>query len=193
MTGDERLSQAVAMRTARVDWDVIADRCGYESPAAACLDVSGELDRRRDALTVPPDEMRQQMIMSLDRMMAAVSGRALRGDVESVTIFAQLAAQVCALQGIEPAAAPSTGAFVDAVTKGTRREQLEALRDKLAIMIGSTQDGSRVASLSLRLVKILEELERIPEDGQRSAYDELAARRTGGDKTGGRRQGGRRR
>jgi hypothetical protein len=86
--------------------------------------------------------------------------------------------------------------FTDAIKKGDKRAQLEALRDKLATEIDASFKGADVAALSLRLMKVLEELEGIPETGKASSYDELKAARearTGGTTDAARRQGGRRR
>jgi hypothetical protein len=86
--------------------------------------------------------------------------------------------------------------FTDAIKRGDKRKQLEALREKLATEIDACFKGADVAALTLRLMKVLEELESIPETGKASSYDELKAARdarTGGTPNAARRQGGRRR
>lgn len=85
------------------------------------------------------------------------------------------------------------GDFLDAIRQGDRRKQLIALRDRLAEEIEASVKGADVAALALRLMKVLEELDGMPDSGRVSAYDELAAKRVGGDKNAARRQGGRRR
>ncbi|MFJ4828405.1 hypothetical protein ACIP79_00465 [Streptomyces sp. NPDC088747] len=94
--------------------------------------------------------------------------------------------------------------FADAIADGTKRQQLEAIRDRLAMeMSGDIEccecgkmrrsSGSETAALALRLVKVLESLESIPDATAVSRVDELMARRTGGAPSAARRQGGRRR
>lgn len=96
-----------------------------------------------------------------------------------------------------------SAAFSEVIAEGSKREQLEAIRDRLAEEIegvdccdcGSPRRtyGSETAALTLRLVKVLEALESIPDTATVSRYDELAAKRTGGTPDASRRQGGRRR
>ncbi|MFH8405565.1 hypothetical protein ACH4FX_12430 [Streptomyces sp. NPDC018019] len=83
--------------------------------------------------------------------------------------------------------------FRKAISDGDRRVQLEAMRDQLAAAIQRETKGSDIAALTLRLMKVLEALDGVPDDQQASAFDELSARRVGGDKSAARRQGGRRR
>lgn len=94
--------------------------------------------------------------------------------------------------------------FTDAISEGDKRTQLEAIRDRLASEMESGYDccncgkpkrsyGSETAALALRLVKVLESLESIPDTSAVSRVDELMARRTGGNPSAARRQGGRRR
>ncbi|AZM51771.1 hypothetical protein DMA15_03565 [Streptomyces sp. WAC 01529] len=94
--------------------------------------------------------------------------------------------------------------FGEAISGGDRRVQLEAIRDRLALeMSGESEccecgkprrsSGSETAALALRLVKVLEALESIPDSTAVSRVDELMARRTGGSTNAARRQGGRRR
>lgn len=96
--------------------------------------------------------------------------------------------------------------FRDAISEGDKRAQYEAIRDRITEEMDPgfeccdcnkprRSSGSETAALVLRLTKILEVLEAIPDTSEVSRYDELKERResTGGDKTAGRRQGGRRR
>lgn len=94
--------------------------------------------------------------------------------------------------------------FADAIAEGDKRTQLEAIRDRLASEMDGGYDcctcgkpkrsyGSETAALALRLVKVLESLESIPDSTTVSRVDELMARRTGGTPAAARRQGGRRR
>lgn len=94
--------------------------------------------------------------------------------------------------------------FTEAISEGDKRTQLEAIRDRLASEMSGDDEccecgkprrasGSETAALTLRLVKVLELLESIPESTAVSRVDELMARRTGGAPNAARRQGGRRR
>ncbi|MCX4912817.1 hypothetical protein [Streptomyces sp. NBC_00687] len=93
--------------------------------------------------------------------------------------------------------------FSEAIADGDKRTQLEAIRDRLAAEIEGDDCcdcgkprrsfGGETAALALRLVKVLEALESIPESTVVSRVDELMARRTGGAPNAARRQGGRRR
>lgn len=94
--------------------------------------------------------------------------------------------------------------FSEVIADGTKREQLEAIRDRIASEMDPGFDcckcgkplrssGSETAALALRLVKVLEALDSIPDTSQVSPLDELRARRTGGAPSAARRQGGRRR
>ncbi len=93
--------------------------------------------------------------------------------------------------------------FLEVIKSGDKRAQYEALRDRLAAEIEGVDCcdcgkprrsfGSETAALTLRLVKVLEALESVPNTATVSRYDELAAKRTGGTPAAARRQGGRRR
>ena len=94
--------------------------------------------------------------------------------------------------------------FREVIKDGGKRQQYEAMRDRLAEEIESGVDccmcgkpkrsfGSETSGLMLRLKQVLEALESIPDTTAVSRYDELAAKRTGGTPDAARRQGGRRR
>lgn len=83
--------------------------------------------------------------------------------------------------------------FTETIADGDDRAQLEALRDKLATAMDEADKGADIAALTRRLLDVLAKLKSIPDGKQKSAYDELAAKRVGGDKTAARLQGGRRR
>lgn len=85
------------------------------------------------------------------------------------------------------------GDFLRAIQSGDKRRQLEAIRDKLAKELEHATKGADASALALRLRQVLADLESIPATGVVSAYDELAAKRTGGTPESARRQGGRRR
>lgn len=101
--------------------------------------------------------------------------------------------------------------FGEVIKSGTKRQQLEAIRDRIAEeMDGDFEccncgkprrsSGSETAALVQRLTGVLDELEKIPDKTVVSRYDELKAKRdeqterTGGTPAARRRQGtGRRR
>ncbi|MEU6674770.1 hypothetical protein [Streptomyces sp. NPDC046925] len=95
--------------------------------------------------------------------------------------------------------------FSEAIAEGDKRTQYTAMRDHLAKEISGDieccdcgklrrSSGSETSALMLRLIKVLEELEKIPDTARRSQLDELRERRTGGSTDAARRQGtGRRR
>jgi len=52
--------------------------------------------------------------------------------------------------------------LVKAAKSGSRRETLEALRDKIAASIASCDSGRDVAALSKRLMEVMGELDALP-------------------------------
>lgn len=52
--------------------------------------------------------------------------------------------------------------LVEAARKGSKRETLEALRDKLANAIEACESGRDVAALSKRLMEVMNEIESLP-------------------------------
>ncbi|SOE25620.1 hypothetical protein [Streptomyces sp. OK228] len=97
--------------------------------------------------------------------------------------------------------------FGEVISTGSKRQQLEAIRDRIAVEMDGEFDccscgkprrssGSETAALVQRLTGVLEALEKIPDETIVSRYDELKAKRdsTGGSAGASRRQGtGRRR
>ena len=61
--------------------------------------------------------------------------------------------------------------LVRAAASGSRRDVLEALRDKLAASIQDCDSGRDVAALSKRLMEVMAELDALP---QPEGDDELA-------------------
>ena len=68
------------------------------------------------------------------------------------------------------------GELVSAVESGDRRKALEAIRDKLAVELHDTP-GKDAAALAKELRAVISELDGLPGGKERSAVDELAARR----------------
>lgn len=80
----ERRGKAIAMRLAGVDYQAIADRLGYAGRAAACKDISRALEQHTAEALRNADQLRQQELMRLDRLQAAVWTKALAGDPKAV-------------------------------------------------------------------------------------------------------------
>jgi hypothetical protein len=80
----ERRNKAIAMRLAGVDYQTIADRLGYASRGAAHTDISRALERSLAQQQVGADLLRQEELLRLDRLQAAVWGQAIGGDPVAV-------------------------------------------------------------------------------------------------------------
>lgn len=66
------------------------------------------------------------------------------------------------------------GALVQAAKSGTYRESLEALRDKLAYTIETCGSGRDIAALSRRLMDVMAELDKLPDENkQETRFDAL--------------------
>lgn len=69
--------------------------------------------------------------------------------------------------------------MVDAVRLNDRRATLEALRDRLAEIIDSTESGRDIAALSKRLMEVEREIESLPDEGgEPSPLDRVVRART---------------
>lgn len=58
--------------------------------------------------------------------------------------------------------------LVKSAQSGDRRKTLEALRDKLATAIANCESGRDVAALSKRLMEVMDEIDRLPQDRSES-------------------------
>lgn len=69
--------------------------------------------------------------------------------------------------------------LLDAASSGDRLATLEALRDQIALLIGSSESARDVAALSGQMTQVLKQIEEIKErkPSEVSAVDEIAARR----------------
>lgn len=67
--------------------------------------------------------------------------------------------------------------LTDAVTKGTRREALTALRDFLAGQLDGEVEAKSIAPIAKQLADVMRELDALPEAKEGSPSDQLAARR----------------
>ena len=65
--------------------------------------------------------------------------------------------------------------LVSAARSGSRRETLEALRDKIAASIQDCESGRDVAALSKRLMEVMGELDALPKPKDADGLEELQA------------------
>ena len=69
------------------------------------------------------------------------------------------------------------GDLVSAAKSGSKRDTLEALRDKIASSIQDCESGRDVAALSKRLMEVMNELDALPKEKKDSPL--ARARRNG--------------
>ena len=67
--------------------------------------------------------------------------------------------------------------LVNAARSGSKRDTLEALRDKIAASIQDCESGRDVAALSKRLMEVMNEIDALPKPKKDSPLDK--ARRNG--------------
>lgn len=69
--------------------------------------------------------------------------------------------------------------LLDAAASGDRQSALEALRDQLALLIGSSESARDVAALSGQITVVLKQIDELKskKPAEVSAVDEIAARR----------------
>lgn len=79
----ERRKNAIAMRLAGADWDLIKDKLGYASRGAAHTDVQRALDANLAELRDNAETLRQVANMRLERLLMVVFPMALRGDLKA--------------------------------------------------------------------------------------------------------------
>jgi hypothetical protein len=130
-TPDDRRRKAMSLALAGIDWQIIADQCGYDSRNDAIDDISTAL------LTEPVDALpelatKQLQIARLSRMLAGVWTKATRGDARSIEVSTRLIKELCSLQGVND-------------TKQIKIPEEEALSayDELAARRPGTQSGPR--------------------------------------------------
>lgn len=96
---ESRRRKAMSLALAGVDWQIIAEQCGYHSRGDAIEDISTALiNDPVDAL--PELATRQLQIARLSRMLAGVWTKATRGDARSIEVSTRLIKELCSLQGV---------------------------------------------------------------------------------------------
>lgn len=102
---EERRKQAVALRLAGVTPSAIFDQLkhlGYSSPDHVSVDIQRARERSRKQLDSTVEELRDLQSDRLERLLAGVWGKALKGDTKATDSAMRLITQICKLRGLEP-------------------------------------------------------------------------------------------
>jgi hypothetical protein len=95
-----RRKRALGFALAGVDWDSIAEQCGYADSGEAVADVEAALTENPiDALS--PAATRNLNLARLSRLLAGVWAPAISGNNRSVEVASSLVRQIMKAQGIE--------------------------------------------------------------------------------------------
>ncbi|WP_336214805.1 hypothetical protein [Nonomuraea sp. LPB2021202275-12-8] len=97
----ERRYQALQMRIAGVSNAVIAQRLGYSSPQLVSKDVTTALKRAAKQEAMAAEELLNLEINRLDRMMASVWPRVLKGEVNAVEAALKIVNKRASLLGLD--------------------------------------------------------------------------------------------
>jgi hypothetical protein len=169
----ERRGKAVAMRTAGLDYDTIAQRLGYASRGAAHTDITRALEANVAETTRNAEVLREAELLRLDRLQAGVWPAAAAGDPRAIDTALRIIDRRS-----KYSESPLTSGNDDLSTvvgSGDRRLSLEAIRDKLAHEL-QTAYGKDCAPLAQRLVAVMSELEVLT-GVRKGTADELAVKR----------------
>ena len=97
----ERRYQALQMRIAGVSNAVIAQRLGYSSPQRVSKDVTNALKKAAKQEAMAAEELLNLEINRLDRMMASVWPRVLKGEVNAVEAALKIVNKRSSLLGLD--------------------------------------------------------------------------------------------
>lgn len=97
----ERRAKAIQARLSGLDWQTIADRLGYSSPAAACKDVSRALEQSRKAAQKAGEDLRALELARLDRMQAALWPKVVKGDTRAADTVLRVMQRRARLSGLD--------------------------------------------------------------------------------------------
>lgn len=105
-----RRKRAIGMLLAGVDYESIAKELDYSSRGAASKDVCRALDLYRKELADNAANYRAQQLMRLDRVLAAVWPKVLKGDLKAAEAARRIIADQSKVLGVnEPIRAELTG------------------------------------------------------------------------------------
>lgn len=97
---DDRQRRALAFAMAGVDWELIAQQCGYADRAEAVADVEGVLTAQvSDDLST--QATRALNVARLSRLLSGVWTPAVAGNNRAVEVSSALIRQLCKMQGVE--------------------------------------------------------------------------------------------
>ncbi|SDL73629.1 hypothetical protein SAMN05421874_12839 [Nonomuraea maritima] len=97
----ERRYQALQMRIAGVSNAVIAQRLGYSSPQLVSKDITAALKRAAKQESMAAEELLNLEINRLDRMMAAVWPKVIKGEVNAVEAALKIVNKRASLLGLD--------------------------------------------------------------------------------------------
>lgn len=97
----ERRYQALQMRIAGVSNAVIAQRLGYSSPQLVSKDVTTALKKAAKQEAMAAEELLNLEINRLDRMMASVWPRVLKGEINAVEAALKIVNKRASLLGLD--------------------------------------------------------------------------------------------
>jgi AraC-like DNA-binding protein len=98
---NERRKQMAQLKLAGVDWQTIADRCGYSSAQYAQNDWQVVRNRTRAELRTSVEEARWLEVSRLDRLQAAVWPKAMKGDTKAADSAHRYIVTRCKILGLE--------------------------------------------------------------------------------------------
>ncbi|TMR99527.1 hypothetical protein [Nonomuraea basaltis] len=97
----ERRYQALQMRIAGVSAVVIAQRLGYSSPQLVSKDITNALKKAAKQEAMAAEELLNLEINRLDRMMAAVWPKVIKGEVNAVEAALKIVNKRASLLGLD--------------------------------------------------------------------------------------------
>jgi hypothetical protein len=97
----KRRHQALQMRIAGVSPTLIAERLGYSSPQAASTDVTRALQKAAKQEQMAAEHLLHLELDRLDRMMAAVWPKVLKGEVNAVETCLKIINKRSSLLGLD--------------------------------------------------------------------------------------------
>ncbi|SEU46566.1 hypothetical protein [Nonomuraea wenchangensis] len=97
----QRRNQALQMRIAGVSPTLIAERLGYNSPQAAAGDITAALKRAAKAEGLAAEHLLHLEIDRLDRMMAALWPKVLKGEVNAADTCLKIIHKRASLLGLD--------------------------------------------------------------------------------------------